>query len=312
MPTIKRQKRADSPCSVKTTSCTGESDELETLAVSEKTPEPDDVYDTCAKNITRFSFARYCVDASKSAKENGILYLESPHGGATKELLKYFDASQLFPCNKSDEAVAALKKRFPGVNVLKGNIYKLYKTRTWLGVWFDTEETWQHIHQPGQPWKLDHVPSFDRAPVIAVTLTIGSGPNPVKGGAERLAIELAQLFQDNGGKMDVLPFAYDGKSNRMNMVFGVAKFKHKPTWEVKNYIYARLRVPVKDLGKFDGMAEYMVIDGHYIATVVVNDGKMFAVYMSRHGNFFEEPDPLDELSVEQVNKWMESDPHDEE
>lgn len=264
-----------------------------------------DVYDSCAKNITRMAFATYCVTAAQTAERKDILYLESPHGGATKELLKHFPPCQLFPCNKSASATDALKQMFPEVNVVKGNVYKVYKSRKWLGVWFDTEETWQHNHQEGQPWRLDHVPSFDRAHVIATTLTIGTGPNPVKGGAEALCTELSQLIQDKRGVMDMLPFPYDGKSGRMNMVFGVAKFNPDPPWTLQDYNYARLKIPVSALGTFEERELYMVSEGHYLATAVVKDDALYAVYMSTDGHFFSDIDPADKISVEQAEKWRQ-------
>lgn len=264
-----------------------------------------DVYDSGAKATTRSSFAHHCIEAAKYTNASGLLYLESAHGGATKELLKHFEPNQLYPCNKNVESAAKLQSDFPEVNVVKGNIYTVYDTRTWLGVWFDTEETWMHTHQPGQPWKGAHIPAFDRAHVVAVTLTTGSGPNPVKGGAEELANHLAHLFEENQGRMGMLPFAYDGKGGRMNMVFGIAKFNPCKKWQPRDYIYARLHIPVKALGNFTGKEVYMVKQGKYIATVVgVKDNKLLPVFMSKDGNFFEEPDPLDELSVGQVSAWM--------
>ena len=90
----------------------------------------------------------------------------------------------------------------------------------------------------------------------------------------------------------------------MNMVFGVATFNPDQKWELKHYMYARVRVPVKELGKFNGMETYMVQEGHYIATIIVQDGKLLPVYMTQDGNFFDAPDPMDELSVEQVDAWI--------
>jgi hypothetical protein len=266
----------------------------------------DDTYDSCAKKVTRYHFAQLCVKATRNTHKGDILYLESEAGGATKELLKYFEPSQLFPCNKSAEAVSALAEKFPGVVAIQGNIYKVYKRQRWLGVWFDTEETWQHNHTVGQPWRLDHIPTFDRAHVIAITLTTGTGPNPVKGGAEMLATELAQLIEDKGGKMTTLPVPYDGKGGRMNMVFGIGTFECEPDWTIKDYNYARLHIPIKALGKFDDRELYMVRDKHYIATAIVKGDKIFAAYMSQDGNFFSnsEDDPLNEISVEQAKKWI--------
>lgn len=271
----------------------------------EAADETRDTYDSCAKRVTRVAFATYCIDAARSTNNKAILYLESPYGGATNELLKHFTAEQLYPCNKSADVVAVIKNKFPGVNAVKANIYNLYKTRNdWLGVWMDTEETWQHNHRDGQPWRLDAIPDFDGANVFAVTLTIGSGPNPIRGGAETLAVELAQLFQERNGKMDMLPYAYDGKGGRTNMVFGIAKFNPYMRWDAKHYERARLRIPVTTFGKFAGREDYRVDDGHYIATVTVKEDKLMPVFMSKYGSFFDDADPLDELTVKQVNMWM--------
>ena len=266
----------------------------------------DDAYDSLAKKVTRYHFAQLCVEAARNTQKRDILYLESEAGGATKELLKYFEPSQLFPCNKSAEAVSALAAKFPGVIAIQGNIYKVYKRQKWLGVWFDTEETWQHNHTAGQPWRLDQIPIFDRAHVSAVTLTTGTGPNPVKGGAETLATELAQLIEDKGGKMTILPVPYDGKGGRMNMVFGLGTFECDPEWTIRDYNYARLHIPIKALGRFDGQELYMVRDNHYIATAIVKGDQIFAAYMSQDGNFFSnsEDDPFNEISVEQAKKWL--------
>lgn len=105
-----------------------------------------DAYDSTVKNTTRSSFAAYCLEASKSTDRKDILYLESPHGGATKELLKHFDAKNLHPCNKSADAVESLKTLFPEVCVVKGDIYKIHNTREWLGVWFDTVSSGFQTH----------------------------------------------------------------------------------------------------------------------------------------------------------------------
>lgn len=299
-----KQQRPASPESVASVASVASDTTTISSPVEQEAPDAD-VYDSCVKKITRMAFATCCVDAAKTTQRKEILYLESPHGGATKELLKHFPPCQLFPCNKSASATDVLKQMFPEVNVVKGDVYKVYKSRKWLGVWFDTEETWQHNHQKGQPWRLDHVPSFDRAHVIAITLTIGTGPNPVKGGAEVLCTELSHLIQDNGGLMEMLPFPYDGKSGRMNMVFGVAKFDPDPPWTLQDYNYTRLKIPVSAFGTFEGRESYMVADGHYIATAIVKDGALYAVFMSTDGHFYRDADPSDKISVEQAEKWRE-------
>lgn len=140
-----------------------------------------------------------------------------------------------------------------------------------------------------------------------MTLTTGSGPNSVKGGAKALRDELRDLLKARGGKMDFTPYAYNGKGGRMNMVFGIAKFDVEKTWELKHYMFAQIRVPKEYLGKFKGMEEFRVVDGHYRATVNVVDGKLMPHYQTRDCNYFLRADPLDELTVEQVKKWIHFD-----
>jgi hypothetical protein len=166
------------------------------------------------------------------------------------------------------------------------------------------EESWH----TKQEWKLDdRVPEFDRAKVIAVSLS----SRGVVGGAEALAKDLDHLLYDKGGDQEELSRAYNGKPGRMNMVFGMAFFKGPSITPKSLFIEVRLKelsIPTQEFAHLSSREwkdkyKYKVVNGCYRAVVTKRLGDKFYVsYMNTDNNYFEEEEEVD---FEDVKKWYE-------
>lgn len=265
-----------------------------------------DKYNSFGKRNHRFEFANACTDATDSTPPitSHILYTESSDGAATRELLRVgFSEKILHPCNLDSNVTAKLRGMFPAAVVEDGDIHDIFKKRDdWLGVWFDLEESW---HNKNQEWRLDMIPDFKRAKVVAVSLS----SRGIQGGAEALAKDLDHLLYDKGGWLKELCRAYDGKSGCMNMVFGLAFFK-EPLITPKtlfNEIYLKeLSIPVYDFSDISTVTwpdrhKYKVVNGCYRAMVTnLKGGKFHISYMSTDNTYFFRKE---EVSFENVKKW---------
>jgi len=271
-----------------------------------------DQYFSTSKKTQRYAFATECLYRKDLESDQRILYTESSDGAATKMLLEQgFRESQLHPCNDNDpvkdpNATTKLKAMFPQAVVEAGDIHEVYKRGRWLGVWFDLEETWQK--QRG--WNYERVPKFDKATVVAVSLS----SRGIKGGAETLAKGLDRLFSDKGGRRPSLSAAYEGKSGVMNMVYGLAIFQ-RPTMTPERLL---MDIHLKDLHisvdefahltkrEWPDRHKYRVTDGCYKARVSELSGRQFRVhFLNVDGNYFLEGELFD---FEKVKQWWETPP----
>ena len=259
-------------------------------------------YTSVSKKSHRFTFAAYCEDAAARAEARSadILYLESADGDATVELLKHFNPSQLHPCNHDEAVTKILKSKFPGVFVEFGDIYDIYSKKLWLGVWFDTEETWKYSN--GSEWNADKIPVFHQAHVIAVTLNTRHCVNKIS------SSDLDRLLVKNGCRVQEHSRGYIGKSGKMNMTFGIATFEEPymrvPAPLPADFMFSHLRVPVEEMGDFEGKKDYNIVNGCFVATVTraVKDGLYITFQSKNLGLFFSAPDD-DKYSIDQIERW---------
>ena len=257
-------------------------------------------YTSASKKSHRFTFATYCEEAALVARSLDILYLESADGDATVELLKHFNPSQLHPCNHDEDVTKILKSKFPGVSVEFGDIYDIYNKQLWLGVWFDTEETWKKSN--GSEWNVNKIPLFHQAHVIAVTLSTRHAVNKIA------SSDLDHLFAKEGCHIQEHSRGYIGKGGKMNMTFGIATF-NEPYMMVPeplpvDFMFSHLRVPVEEFGDLNGKQDYNVVNGCFVATVsrVVEDGIYITFQSNNQGIFFFAP-AEDKYTIDQIKRW---------
>lgn len=256
----------------------------------------DGEYNSFTKMTHRFEFANICMLKSTDVDVMDILYLESSDGCLTECLLKAgFHPSQLHACNWDRKVTNKLREKFPAVVVEECNIYEIYKTQRWLGVWFDTLETW---HEYAKGWDFDKIPDFRQSTVVAVTLSIRG----VQGGAETMAANLSKLLCDEGAYLPHLCYPYDGKSGIMNMVYGVGIFEKSKAF----YLFKDLDVPVSEFSHLSAKAwpdrnKYFVSDGCYRARVSRIDGHEIGInYLNKSGIWFEN---VEMVPLAMVRKW---------
>lgn len=264
-----------------------------------------DKYNSFGKRNHRFAFANACNEVRETAASttSGILYTESSDGAATRELIREgFSEEHLHPCNLDPNVTAKLRAMFPVAVVEDGDIHDIFKRGgPWLGVWFDMEVSWHKQKQ----WRLDIIPDFKRARVVAVSLS----SRGIEGGAGALAKDLDHLLYDKGGELKELSRAYDGKSGYRNMVFGLAFFKEPLVTPKELFIdiyLKKLSIPVCEFDHISTAAwpdrdKYMVVNGCYRAMVTNLKGQKFYIsYMGTDKNYFS---TKEEVKFEDVKKW---------
>ena len=266
----------------------------------------DDPYDGHAKRVHRFEFGSNCKQALLDERGNSedLIYLETSSGKTTQQLLDCgFKQSNLHPCNRSRTELDGLLEKYPGVVVEHGDMLEIFKEQSWLGAWFDLETTLLLLDVPGQPWDQKRVPEFGRAAVCAVSL-----PNRGVGGlAEQFAVELQALMQ-GGSRFLTSPQmarAYSGRSNKQNMVFGLAHYDLQ-RWTPEDYLHQQVHVPLNFYSKFSGLDTYMLVNNHLVAVVtrVSEAGMLHVKFQSCEGWFFRDEDPEPPLSPATVQAWI--------
>ena len=176
----------------------------------------DDAFDHDSKECQRVEFATMCRRRRRCRGHAGVLYTDSPAGGATAKFLKLGMARhELHPCNVDADATRALAKRFPGVCCETGDILDVHRKKKWHAIWFDVESNW--CEKVGGRWDEAKLPDFKRGLVVAVTLSarcmsLATFPSL-----------LQSLLEDHGAEFVQDCRAVRGKRER-NMVFGVASF----------------------------------------------------------------------------------------
>ena len=129
----------------------------------------------------------------------------------------------------------------------------------------------------------------------------------VGGFAEQFAVELQVLMQ-HGSRFLTSPQmarAYSGRSNKQNMVFGLAHYD-LPRWVPEDYLHQHVHVPLNFYRKFNGLATYMLVDNHLVAVVtrVSEAGMLHVKFQSCEGWFFRDEDPEPPLSPATVSAWI--------
>lgn len=206
------------------------------------------------------------------------------------------------PCNLSRTELNGILAKYPDVVVEHGDILNIFKEQQWLGVWFDLETSLLRVDLPGQPWDHSRVPEFGGAAVCAISLS----HRGVQGTTEQFAIELQNLMEKKGDFLTSpeMARAYSGRSNKQNMVFGLAHY-NVPQWEPIDYLHQHVHVPLDYYGKFAHVENYMTINNHLVAAVsrVSASGMLHLTYQSRQGWFFRDEDPEPPLPPATVGRW---------
>ena len=242
----------------------------------------NDPYDSPAKQVQRFAFLTGCQKAQGMTHYNDILYLETSAGKMTTMFLDAgIPAKHLHPCNKDKKQMENLKKKW-GVNTHVGDIHDVVKTQTWLGIWFDLEETWMSMLT--QKWNMDRVPKFwELGTFVAITLS----SRQVVGGTEEHRCMLQDLMDDHGGHSPIKAFACEGIC-KLNMVFGSAFF-------CKNYLHQVVQIPIVKFVGFDNPEDYkQVEDGSKIEGVIsrIHKGRCYITYRGNNGYSIGTEDPV--------------------
>lgn len=273
----------------------------------EEGEQDQDEYYSLAKESHRHEFAINCANKASNSESRDILYLETSAGMTTKMLLDNgFAESHLHPCNRNGKELSKLAKKHPGLHVHIGDILEVYKreherSRSWLGIWFDLETS---LLKGNGDWN-EKVPIFSRAVVCAVTL---SNPRILGITTDELAKKLQELMSsdDNYDMSPQMARAYNGKSNKKNMVFGLAHYS-PPVWHPQDYLYQRVYVPLNYYGEFKGIEEYKQVNNHLVATVtrVSDDEKaLHLTFQDRHGVFFVNEDTDAPVAPDVLDQWI--------
>lgn len=199
-------------------------------------------YNSIPKAMHRDTFSLFCKQFIH--KDGNILYLETGQGLATKSLIENgFPQERLYPCNICTSELQELAKKYPSVNCTNKDIREAAQFDTWLGIWWDMEETWT-TYKNCEEWNYDKVPvQFDNAYVVAVSLS-SRGQQ-----CEQHAIDLSELLYDENhnlsttnGCLKFQPYAYEGESGHQNMIFGVAIYERQLQKNSKHFNISKLPI----------------------------------------------------------------------
>lgn len=276
----------------------------DTLSLPIATDSTEDTWDSFAKQNHRIEFARAC--ASVKHRGGGILVLTTRWGGDVVQLLAHgFSQSDIWACNncvEDPDTLNELKKKFPQINIVSGDIVEVAMQKEWLGIWYDMTCTWVKEIDGVKEWDSTKIPRrFDNAWVVAVSLSHRNTGCAITDHADDLSnllIDKERKSSRQGGVVHERARPYKGRTGKMNMVFAIAFYTQRPLYEPSDYKGSILKVPVAIFnGRYanaDWTSAYRVKDGHLFALVSGRKEHAFIV------NFYDKNGFL----IKEVEDWF--------